>query len=353
MLLGIASGDWLSPDKANDGQEHWGGSGWARIGQYVPSLPMAAAIGILVWNRDHFSIADQWGNHYDPDVIIMQRLMHKGIAENIVEAQKYGQKIINDVDDWYWGLSPQNYAFHVNHPKKNLTENIEFYKASLAKSDLIITSTPYLAERLSALTKCPIEVSKNTVDIARFQTKEHTDSDVPVVGWVGSTIHRSGDLETMKGILGPMVKDNRISLYHGGAMPGGPTFAGKIGVSDSDVTTASLCPSDEYPKLITMDVGIVPLNSTPFNRAKSDIKGLEYAASGIPFIAQNLDAYIELQQSLGVGRVAKNAYKWIRHLNELRDPNVRAEEGARIKKDIEPRDIKYGAQRLVDILTNL
>jgi hypothetical protein len=136
-------------------------------------------------------------------------------------------------------------------------------------------------------------------------------------------------------------------------MDGGPTFAGKVGVSEDNVTTASLCPSTEYPKLITMDVGIVPLHNTPFNRAKSDLKGLEYAASGIPFIAQNLDAYIELQQSLGVGRVAKSPSKWLRHLNELRDPNVRAEEGARVKKEIEPRDIKYGAQRLVDILTNL
>ena len=353
MLLGIASGDWLSPHKAHDGNEHWGGSGWARIGQYVPSLPMAAAIGVLVWNKNHFSIADQWGNHYDPDVILMQRLMHKGIAENIVDAQKYGQKIINDVDDWYWGLSTQNYAFHVNHPKRNLTENIDFYKHSLNKSDLLITSTPYLADRLRSITKAPIEVLQNTIDLSRFTTKQHTDSTSPVVGWVGSTIHRSGDLETMKGILGPMVKDNRIRLYHGGAMPGAPTFAQKIGVSDDDVTVAPLCPSEKYPELLTMDIGIVPLSVIPFNRAKSDIKGLEYAASGIPFVAQNLDAYIELQQSLGVGRVAKNPSKWIRHINELRDPNVRAEEGARVKKEIESRDIKYGVQRLVDILTNL
>lgn len=353
VLLGIASGDWLSPQKSPTGTERWGGAGWVRIGQYVPLLPFPAAIGVLIWNRTHFSIQDGTGYMYDPDVLLLQRLMHAGLSTHIEQAQAYGQKIINDVDDWFWGLSTQNQAFKVNHPKNKPTENIYTYKASISKSDLVTVSTPYLADRLSSMGAKNIEVIKNTVDVSRFTPKEHTDSDQPQVGWVGSTSHRSGDLETMRGLLGQMSRAGKISLYHGGSVPKTPTFAAAIGVSDSEVVTSPMRPHDRYPELLTMDIGIVPLSKTPFNRAKSDIKGLEYAAAGIPFVAQNLDAYIELSLEFGIGRIAKNPVKWTRHIEELRDPDVRRIEGAAIREAVKARDIKFGLEKLVDIINSL
>jgi hypothetical protein len=150
-----------------------------------------------------------------------------------------------------------------------------------------------------------------------------------------------------------MVRDGRITAYHGGHIEGAPTFASKVGLKDSEVTTKPVCTSDKYPNLLTMDIGIVPLSGVPFNRAKSDIKGLEYAASGIPFIAQNLDSYIELQHTLGIGRLAKNPSKWIRHIEELRNPVIRAEEGAAIREAVALRDIKFGAEAFADIVSNL
>lgn len=353
MLLGIASGDWLSPQKSKNGKEQWGGAGWVRIGQYIPHLTMPAAVGLLIWNRDHFSIQDASGHKYDPDVILLQRMMHKGIAENIPLAQAYGQKIINDVDDWFWGLSTANHAFHVNHPKNKPTENIYTYKTSLHRSDLITVSTPYLADRFRSMGIKNIEVVKNTVDVSRFKPKEHTDSNVPQVGWVGSTNHRSNDLETLRGILVPMARSGKITLYHGGHIKDADTFASRIGAKDDEVITAPICPHDEYPNLLTMDIGIVPLSDTPFNRAKSDIKGLEYAAAGVPFIAQNLDAYVELQKDLEVGRVAKNASKWIKNIEELRDPRVRAEEGARIRELIKQRDISTGIPQFIGAIESV
>lgn len=353
MLLGIASGDWLSPNNSPNGVERWGGAGWVRLGQYVSLLPMSTAVGVLVWNRTHFSIQEANGELFDPDVIIMQRLMHDGIANNIPKAHAYGQKIINDVDDWFWGLSTSNMAFHVNHPKNKPTENIYTYKSTIHKSDLVTVSTPYLADRFRMMGIKNIEIIKNTVDVDRFIAKEHTDSDIPQVGWVGSTNHRSNDLETMKGVLYPMYKAGKITLYHGGNAPNSPSFASKIGAKDSDVVTAPLRSHDQYPTLLTMDIGIVPLSNTPFNRAKSDIKGLEYAAAGVPFVAQNLDAYNELSISLGIGRIAKNASRWIKNIEELRNPKVRAEEGSRIRELVRARDIKIGLSQFVDVINSL
>jgi hypothetical protein len=304
--------------------------------------------------RDHLAVMDPAGVTHDVDVILMQRLMHAGIADHIRASQAQGIKIINDIDDWYWGLSPANDAFQHNHPKRNPKENFNHYRKIISRSDLVIASTPYLASRVADFCQAPIIVSKNTVDSSRFTPKVHTDNPSPLVGWVGSTSHRSGDLEILRGVLGPMVNSDSIRLFHGGAMPNAPTFASRVGVRPEKVDTMPLVPHDQYPNLMVMDIGLVPLTNMPFNRSKSDIKGLEYSAAGIPFIASNLDAYLELQHQLGVGRIAKKPISWAKHIKELSDYRVRQEE-ADIQREIvrKERDISIGTKLLTDVISNL
>lgn len=354
LRLGIASGDWISPNRADDNAQHWGGSGWARVGKYIPYMPFDVYTGTLTWNKTHLAVMTPDGEMHDVDVILMQRLMHRGIADNIKISRAQGIKVINDIDDWYWGVATSNMAFDHNHPQKHPNENTNHYRATLAASDLVLSSTEYLASRVSTFINGDIEVVKNTVDIGKYSPHEDSGSTTPVVGWVGSTAHRSGDIETLRGVLDRLAKENSIILYHGGHLDRFPTFASKLGVPNHLVMTAPIATTDMYPSLMIMDIGIVPLSNTPFNRCKSDIKGLEYAAAGIPFIAQNMDAYIDLQSELGVGRIAKRATNWLRHLNELRlNPTLRSEEGAFNREAIAPRDIKHGAQKLVDIISNL
>ena len=279
---------------------------------------------------------------HDIDIVWMQRLMHAGASINMKISRQAGQIIINDLDDWYWGLSASNNAFLNTHPKFSPDININHYRSILAQSDLVTTSTPYLADRISSWVRCPIVVVPNFVDIKRFTKYEHTDTTTPIVGWAGSTGHRSRDLETIAGVLRPMVNDGNILLHHTGAHPSMPSVASLIGLSDKQVSTLPLTDHLIYPSYLKFDVGIVPLNNIPFNRAKSDIKGLEYSASGIPFVAQNLDAYINLQRDLGIGRIAKKPTDWIRHLNALRSPTARREEGEACFEAVQTRDIKHG-----------
>lgn len=137
-------------------------------------------------------------------------------------------------------------------------------------------------------------------------------------------------------------------------MPNAPTFASRVGVRPEKVDTMPLVPHDQYPNLMVMDIGLVPLTNMPFNRSKSDIKGLEYSAAGIPFIASNLDAYLELQHQLGVGRIAKKPISWAKHIKELSDYRVRQEE-ADIQREIvrKERDISIGTKLLTDVISNL
>jgi glycosyltransferase involved in cell wall biosynthesis len=353
MRIGFVSGDYLPAQNASDGVHHWGGSGWARLGQYTSYLNHEVVTGVLVWKEDRFYIRDQYEELQSVDIIIMQRLMHGSLAEHIGKARSIGQVIVNDLDDWYWGLDPANDAFKSSHPNTNPNENRDHYKKVLASSDIVTVSTQYLADRIKSFVHCPIIVLENTVDIARFTTHVHTDSSVPVVGWVGATSHRSSDLEIMKGIINPLLANNEIKFQHSGRYPTSPSVASKLGLHDDQVITLDAVDAESYPSLLTMDVGIAPLRDTPFNHAKSDIKLLEYSASGIPWVGSALSSYEGLRKSWGIGRTASKPSQWLKHLRDLRDPVRRADEGEALREAVRSRDISLGAHRLNSLIEDL
>lgn len=352
IRLGVASADWFPPERTTLEEPIWGGSGWARIAKYLPYLPFEISVGDLAFNGSHFVILDTEKNAHDVDIIIMQRLTHRGLAENMMKAQSLGQKFINDIDDWYWGLDPSNVAFHANHPKTHPDENVNHYKTIISRSDAVLASTRYLGDRIHQWLRGELIVVTNTVDIASFTTRVHADDGPPIVGWVGSTVHRSRDLETVAGVLRPMSNSGEIRLHHSGDSLQAPSFASRIGVPPSAVTTLPLVRADHYPSLMVMDIGIVPLKDTPFNRAKSFIKGLEYAAAGVPFVAQSLDPYLDLAAE-GIGRLAKRPVNWIKHLKSLQSAEVRQAEADLHRERLTPFDISVGAARLTDIISNL
>jgi hypothetical protein len=74
--------------------------------------------------------------------------------------------------------------------------------------------------------------------------------------------------------------------------------------------------------LLPIDVGIVPLTSNKFNQAKSSLKGMEYAISGIPFIATPTYEYKLLHED-GAGLIANKKNDWVKAFNKMLDPEFR------------------------------
>jgi len=352
MKIGFASGDWSLSVFDEQGYPVWGGAGWVRLGQYQKLIPHDVVAGSLCHRNGIFGVRT-WDEvmHFDCDIIVMQRIMFKDVADKMPAALASGQIIVNDLDDWYWGLSPANGAWKASHPKQNQTENREHYRSVLARSSAVTVSTQYLADRLTWV-KAPITVLKNTVDVSRFSQRVHSDG-IPTVGWVGSTMHRSGDIETLAGILGPLARNGEIKLHHSGHVDGARLFADMIKVDPSLVSTTPLVAPAEYPNSFVFDIGVVPLTDVPFNHAKSWIKGIEYAAAGVPFIASRLPEYEELRTRYGIGFLAKNGAQWRKHIESLADPMERNRIVAEMVERLLPLDIYVGAARFTDFLESL
>lgn len=348
--LGIASTDWAMGVLDKKGQPSPGGAGWVRLQQLVKHFPFPVATGVLAYSeKSGFGVQDHNKvNHFDCSAIILQRVMFRELVEALeVELKKPNRPIlINDVDDWYWGLDPSNAAYLLTHPDHNEDENIDHYKKVIELCDLVVVSTPFLRDEIQKWDpNLHIEMIENCVTLSDFNVRKF-NSRSNIIGWVGSTAHRSKDLDEVKGIFSP-----KHRFHHTGESRNGPRFADEIGVHPGKVETLPLLPPWEYGrKGFCFDIGIAPLSDKPFNYAKSWIKAIEYAAAGVPFVASPRPEYLRLKQEFGIGRIANSREEWIDHIDMLMNPSLRRAE-AKLNRDlVKALDVKTMVDGWVNLL---
>lgn len=331
--LAFVSADWgVGPD----GEYTPGGSGFARChvpareltlrGQAVPVAPQVAA------GRDRRLVpVDSVGRAMvedPPDVVVCQRWMSAEAPGAIRAARAAGQVVLQDLDDWFWGLDPRNQAHRATDARVNPANNRDHYQRAMQASDGAIVSTGFLARRLRERMGVQTAIVRNVVDTRLFVPGEVRDCWRGLtVGWVGGLAWRSGDLETLAGHLGPWLDRTSSQFVHHGARPDHDRLGAwtLLGLRDDQVLGwRPMAPAALYPtQLMTgMDVGLVPLSNQPFNHAKSWIKGLEYAAAGIPFVAFRTREY----ELLGCGLLYSTPEEFVAQMDRMTDPDLRAEQ---------------------------
>lgn len=262
------------------------------------------------------------------EINVFKLLMHKNVIDIMQAMQANGQKIVVDIDDFHQGIHSENMAASVTNPHLNQDVNRAYYEQIIRLADTVIVSTEFLLEWYERRVR-NITMVRNALDAERYAVQ--VQPEIPTFGWVGATPWRSKDVEVLAAWLPGFVKDHKVKVHHSGHIPDDPKpFAKRAGLKN--VSMLNMVTMPDYPSLFEpIHVGFVPLRMNDFNEAKSFIKGLEYAASGIPFIASPTKEY-ELLAEAGVGRLAWTPDEWRDHAEELLDPDVRREEGARIAK---------------------
>jgi glycosyltransferase involved in cell wall biosynthesis len=318
-----------------DGQLEPNGCAWYRL--VLPSRELAkrgwdTGVGVPRANSEQgLGLAHKDGMLTGWDIYVLKLLMIEQIAPMMRGMQERGTRMVVDVDDFHFGLHEENIASRATDPHRNPTANRAFYEQSIREADTVIVSTAFLADFYETRVR-DVRLVRNSLDIDRWTPIQQDEQ--PILGWVGGTLWRSGDVEILQDWLPGFVKDHEVRVHHAGHIPGdGQHFGARVGLQR--VTTTPMCLVKDYPeRMFDMNIGLVPLNRVPFSEAKSNLKGLEYAAKGIPFIATPTEEYRILYDS-GVGRLAETPDEWRDHATELLDPDVRREEGARIRAIVE------------------
>lgn len=259
------------------------------------------------------------------EILVFKLVMRKEITDQVQVAKAKGQKIVVDIDDFFEGLDPSNRAYSSTDPKLHPENNRDHYIKMIYEADAVITSTPFLYNYY-ATKRNNVFLVRNGIDIGRWKMRKDKAKRSPVIGWVGATPWRSQDLESLNPYVPKFLKKHNLTFHHSGHTPEAPFAFEQIGYHRQKSTIMPMAPILDYPRLFPpIDVGLVPLNNLEFNHAKSFIKGLEYAAAGVPFISSYSPEYQYLADA-GVGRIARTPEEWTYHLTELLDPQMRVDD---------------------------
>lgn len=244
----------------------------------------------------------------DADVVVFQRPLQRSLVESIPRLQAQGVRVAVEVDDDFTTISPRNISWRSCHPSVNPDRNFHHLAEACRIADLVTVSTPALAQRYGKHGR--VRVVPNHIPASYLDIRAEPHDGV-VVGWTGSVDTHPDDLQVTRGAVGRALRATGARFAVVGT---GHGVQRRLGLDDPPSATGWL-PLDEYPHAVAQfDVGIVPLDITAFNQAKSALKGLEMAAVGVPFVASPTDPYLAIGRA---GCIARKPREWERGLQSL------------------------------------
>lgn len=291
----------------------------------------------------------------DCDVLVLQRPVDMVLAQAIPFLQSAGTAVVVEVDDDFTSINPRNIAWKHMQARRREGDAIRY---ACQHADLVTVTTPRLAEvygghgRVRVLPNC-LPPGWDDAD----PTKYRPDWAGPLIGWTGTVATHPEDLQETRGAVGRIAAEQGAAMFVVGtgqyvrerlALPASvPLFSTRernvqVVTTSAPITgAAGWLTLDDYPNgVAAMDYGIVPLHEERFNLAKSDLKGLEMAAVGVPFVASPTPAYAALAAS-GVGLVAEKPKAWAALLRRLMTDGP-------FREDLVARGREVAAERTYD-----
>lgn len=253
------------------------------------------------------------------DVVVFQRPLNWRIQFAIPLLQKLGVRTVVDIDDDLGALHRKHEAYHRLHPSLNDEGNWRNLAASCAAADAVVVTTPALAKRYGQHRAIVVE---NCIPRGYLDVEVERDPERLIIGWTGRVGTHPGDLDVLRGSLQPVLNQTGATFRILGGS-GGARDAGSLKDEPELVEGVAL---SEYPREVArFDIGIAPLDDTSFNRAKSWLKPLDYAACGVPFVCSDTDEYRRFTAQ-GCGLVARRPREWGSALKRLAgDATMRAD----------------------------
>ncbi len=277
--------------------------------------------GMIVYhhvNKD--DIAETVAKLDETDILVLQRNMPGFIPYEqlrpYVEKQKV--KLIYEFDDAFWTIprGHQAYDFY-NYMKPNLEEY-------LRKADMVTASTSYI-QRHSLKFNENARVLPNVLDERLWKGREPREpSAVTRILFAGTPTHKEDLRIALKSLLKILQEyGDRVELVLWGNEL--PELTELPNVIRGPEFTPNYIDYARQLQAMDIDFAIVSLKETPFNRAKSHIKWLEYSACGIPAVYSAVGAYKQVIRDKQNGLLVPNtnnawyrALKWMMENSDSR-----------------------------------
>lgn len=255
------------------------------------------------------------------DALFVQRGLYVlGPGAIVGPLERFDGRLVFDLDDAVFELRP---PLDRKGPAARWLWGAQQSLRLLRRADAVVVSTVALAEMLPARSPEPI-VLPTVPDPSRYATRPARERRPITVGWTGS-IQGLRYLEPLRHAFMSLARDGVATLEVVSAEP----WRGPARFVRWRQDTATSIFHD-------FDVGIMPLDDTPYTRAKAGFKLLEYMAAGLPVVASPVGVNAQLVRSSGAGMLADTPADWEQALRALAaDPDLRRQLGARGREFVE------------------
>ena len=288
----------------------------AEVAHEINVMTMQAKININIFGTMKVVIRSM--SYYD--LIVLQFAWHEDLVFLIGRLNKLGIKVVLDFDDDYFHRNPY---YPIDYSQGKMDNLIK----SMSMANMITVTTDSLAETYSKY-NANVKILPNMIDISEFKPKTNNGQ---VVGWYSSGIR----FAEFRDIIEGWIPEN-VCLYLAGSLIFN-NFKHK-----NKIVVDRFNPVETPKILANIDIGLIPLKLCRFNDGKSDLKGLEYGAMNIPFIASPTEPYRKLVKHGINGFLVKHSRDWLKYINLLvADDKLRNDMGSQARKVSESRDIKF------------
>ena len=310
------------------------------------------------------------------DVLVFGKVSTENKARLFEEVRKYGKKVVMDIDDDMFNLSPYSPFYakigvkefsHIDETgaaiplwkdglggfdiKKN-QERAERFRGILRSVDLITVSSPYLAELYREF--APTALIPYALDASWWKpAKVKYPERYLRLGWRGSQSHYE-DLMWIKPVFNDLMKRHSyLKLIMVGWCPQAWAngFEGRIEVHP-------WVPNQFYPNYMMSlgcDLSFTPWASIPFNKGKCETPWIEWSALGVPGVYPAVSPLTEAIAHNETGLLALSLEGWFESLNKLiKDPGLRDRIGRAARTKVEKDwDVRKTILKYRDLMEDL
>jgi glycosyltransferase involved in cell wall biosynthesis len=213
----------------------------------------------------------------------------------------------------------------------------------MRQASCVIAGNDYLAERAQHAGAGKVEIIPTVVDAERYQPTPKAATATPIVGWIG-TPKTSRYLNSLVPIFESLKQQMPVRFVAVGANQ-----------DDFEGTPVECWPWSETTEVESVqrfDIGLMPLENSPWERGKCGYKLIQYMACGVPVVASPVGVNAVIVKPGENGLLARDD-EWEKQLTTLlQNPELRCSFGSRGRKDVEDwYSLEVQAPRLLSVIT--